>query len=76
MEPAAAPAPPRFAELAEEPAYNPQPRDYAPQFPGGARIRTGMNEHRAQPPTSLFPEANEESQPDLEKPTFLRNLRL
>jgi hypothetical protein len=59
MEPAAAPAPPRFAELAEEPAYTPPRREYAPA-----------------PAASLFPETDEGMQPDLEKPTFLRNLQL
>ncbi|MGD0682476.1 MAG: cell division protein FtsZ [Terracidiphilus sp.] len=76
MEPAAEPAPPRFAELAEESAYSPLHRDYALEFPGEVRNRTGMNENRNQPPSTLFPEAGEEAQPDLEKPTFLRNLRL
>jgi cell division protein FtsZ len=76
MEPASAPAPPRFAELAEEPAYTPPLRDYAPAFTSGARNRPALDEHRAQPDALLFPEATEEAQPDLEKPTFLRNLRL
>jgi cell division protein FtsZ len=76
MEPAAAPAPPRFAELAEEPAYNPLPRDYAPEFTNGAQNQAGMEEYRAQAASTLFPDVGEESQPDLEKPTFLRNLQL
>jgi cell division protein FtsZ len=76
MEPAAAPAPPRFAELAEKPAYTPLPRDYDPAFTGGARNRPALDEYHSQPAASLFSEANEEAQPDLEKPTFLRNLQL
>jgi cell division protein FtsZ len=76
VEPAAAPAPPRFAELAEEPAYTPPPRAYAPAFNGGVRGRAAVEEKRMQPATSLFPETDEEMQPDLEKPTFLRNLQL
>jgi len=76
MEPAVAPAPPRFAELAEEPAYTPLPRDYAPVFTSGVRNRPVLDEHRLQPAASLFPEPDEEAQPDLEKPTFLRNLQL
>jgi cell division protein FtsZ len=76
MEQAAMPAPPRFAELAEEPAYTPPPRAYAPAFNGGVRGRAAVEEKRMQPATSLFPETDEEMQPDLEKPTFLRNLQL
>jgi cell division protein FtsZ len=75
MEPAAMPAPPRFAELAEEPAYTPPPRAYAPAFNGGVRGNVAVDEKRMQPATSLFPETDEEMQPDLEKPTFLRNLQ-
>jgi cell division protein FtsZ len=48
MEPSAKPARPKFAELSEEPAYTPPPREYV--------------------------EANVETQPDLDKPTFLRRL--
>jgi hypothetical protein len=70
------PAPPRFAELAEEPAYTQPPREYYPAFPGGARNRPVLDDYRAQPGSMLFPEANEEAQPDLEKPTILRNLKL
>jgi len=76
MEPAAVPAPPRFAELAEEPAYAAPLRDYIPAFTHEASNRPAPEERRAQPDTTPFPEANEEAQPDLEKPTFLRNLQL
>ncbi|MGD0293633.1 MAG: cell division protein FtsZ [Terracidiphilus sp.] len=74
--PAAAPAPPRFAELAEEPAYTPPPRDYASEFSSGVRNRPSLDERRGQPDAMLFPQTDEEMQPDLEKPTFLRNLQL
>jgi len=70
------PAPPRFAELAEEPAYTQPPRDYYPAYPSGARNRPVLDDYRAQPGSMLFPEANEDAQPDLEKPTILRNLKL
>ncbi|HME57994.1 MAG TPA: hypothetical protein VKF63_06635, partial [Terracidiphilus sp.] len=70
------PAPPRFAELAEEPAYTQSPRDYYPAYPSGARNRPAQDDYRAQPGAMLFPETNEEAQPDLEKPTILRNLQL
>jgi cell division protein FtsZ len=76
MEPAAAPAPPRFAELAEEPAYNPLPRDYAPEFTSGLQNQAEIDDNSTKRPTTLFPVVGEESQPDLEKPTFLRNLLL
>jgi len=75
MEPAAAPAPPRFAELAEEPAYNPLPRDYAPEFTSGLQNQAEIDDNSTKRPTTLFPVVGEESQPDLEKPTFLRNLQ-
>jgi cell division protein FtsZ len=74
MEPAAAPAPPRFAELCEEPAYTLLPRDYASDFAGGVRIPAMMDDYRAQPAAALLAEADEE-QPDLDKPTFLRRLQ-
>jgi hypothetical protein len=74
MEPAAAPAPPRFAELCEEPAYTLLPRDYASDFAGGVRSPAMMDDYRAQPAAALLAEADEE-QPDLDKPTFLRRLQ-
>jgi cell division protein FtsZ len=76
MEPAAVPAPPRFAELAEEPAYVSPPRDYAPAFTHESSNWLTPEERRAQSDTTPLPEANDEAQPDLEKPTFLRNLQL
>ena len=71
-----APAPPKFAELSEEPSYTPPSREYYPSFPSGARNRPAQDDYRTQPVAMLFPETNEEAQPDLEKPTFLRNLKL
>jgi cell division protein FtsZ len=76
MEPVAAPAPPKFAELAEEPAYTPLPMDYAPSFSSRVRGPAAMEENRLQPAAKLFPETDEGMEPDLEKPTFLRNLQL
>jgi cell division protein FtsZ len=76
MEWAAAPAPPKFAELAEEPAYTPLPMDYAPAFSSRVRGPAAMEEKLMQPAATLFPERDEEMEPDLEKPTFLRNLQL
>jgi hypothetical protein len=34
-----------------------------------------MDEYRAQPAATLLTETNEEDQPDLDKPTFLRRLK-
>jgi cell division protein FtsZ len=76
MEPLAAPAPPKFAELAEEPAYTPLPMDYAPAFSSRVRGPVALEENRKQPGRMLFPETGEALEPDLEKPTFLRNLQL
>ena len=75
MEQAAAPAPPRFAELSEEPAYTLLPRDYASAFTGGMSNPAGLDGSRAQPAFSHITEASEEEQPDLEKPAFLRRLQ-
>jgi hypothetical protein len=71
----AAAARPKFAELAEEPSYTPLPRDYASDFGSGVRGSAETEEHRAQPATALFTESNEESQRDLDTPTFLRRFR-
>ena len=77
MEPAAAPEPPRLAEMAEEPAYIPPTRQYHPTFTSGERGPAAPDENRGQQDARLFPlTGEEEAQPDLEKPTFLRNLRL
>jgi cell division protein FtsZ len=76
VEPEVAPAPPKFAELAEEPAYIPPPREYFPAFTDDVNNPVGQKEYRPKRVTMLFPEADAESQQDLEKPTFLRNLNL
>ena len=73
MDLAAAPARPKFAELWEEPAYTPLPKDYAAQFAGGSGTVAALDEFRAQPAATLFREVNEEAR-DLEKPAFLRRL--
>jgi cell division protein FtsZ len=71
----AAPAPPKFAELSEEPVFTPQPRDYASPFSSGVRGPAALDECHAQPVATLISEADEEAQPDLEKPAFLRRLQ-
>jgi cell division protein FtsZ len=73
---AAASARPQFAEMAEEPVYTPLPRDYASDFVGGVRRDAEVVQERAQPVAALVPEADdEETQRDLDTPTFLRRLR-
>jgi len=62
--------------LSEEPAYVPQPRDYAPAFTSAVRGPVALDEYRTQPVAMLFPKTIEETQPDLDKPTFLRRLQL
>jgi cell division protein FtsZ len=71
----AAPAPPKFAELSEAPAYTPLPRDYASAFSSGACSPGSLDEYRAQSTVALISEADDEAQPDLEKPAFLRRLQ-
>jgi cell division protein FtsZ len=71
----AAPAPPKFAELSEEPAYTPLHRDYASPFSSGVRGPAALEEYHAQPAATIISEADEEVQPDLEKPAFLRRLQ-
>ena len=74
-EPEVEPAPPRFAELCEEPAYTLLPRDYASGFAGKVRTPEMTNEYGVQPASALLAEPDEENLPDLDKPTFLRRLK-
>ena len=66
---------PQFAEMSEEPAYNPLPRDYASDFGSAVRGEAEVEENIPQPAPALFQGAEEESQRDLDTPTFLRRLR-
>jgi cell division protein FtsZ len=66
---------PQFAEMSEEPAYTPLPRDYASDFGSGLRVQAEAEEQRPQAATALFAEQDEASQRDLDTPTFLRRLR-
>jgi cell division protein FtsZ len=75
----AAPAPkepeaPRFAELAEEPAFTPLPRDYASDFNAAPQGISMPDLHRPQP-GAAGRTANEEPQQDLDTPTFLRRMQ-
>jgi cell division protein FtsZ len=71
----AAAARPQFAEMAEEASYTPLPRDYAGDFSSGTRAVAEPEAQRTQPVAATFPETDEESQRDLDTPTFLRRLR-
>jgi hypothetical protein len=69
----AAPARPKFAELSEEPAYTPLPRDYAKEF-ASAHGPAPVDDTHAYPAATLFRESDDEAGHDLEKPAFLRRL--
>ena len=65
------PAQPKFAELAEEPAYTPLPRDYPLEYTGGP---AAADEDRGPIAPSPFRETTEDEPRDLDKPAFLRRL--
>ncbi len=79
IEPAAelvsAPARPKFAELAEEPAYTSLPRDYAPDLGNGLHPADTMEERRPQPVATLYAEQTTEQERDLDVPAFMRRLQ-
>jgi cell division protein FtsZ len=62
------PARPKFAELCEEPAYTPLPRDYATDLGNGVRPA-------AEPVGALFAEKADEDDRDLEVPAFMRRIQ-
>jgi hypothetical protein len=72
-EPVFAPARPKFAELAEEPAYTPLPRDFAPEFTGNVPPPPPLNGYSVQPVAINLSEAGDDEQ-ELDKPAFLRRL--
>jgi len=75
MEPAGVPAQPKFAELAEAPAYTPQPGSYEPDFGGGVRGPAALDEERAQATVNQSSQTGEEEQRDLDTPAFMRRIR-
>jgi hypothetical protein len=75
LEPAATPARPQFADLAEAPAYAAQSWDHGPEIGSDARGPAAVSNHPAPPAASLFTEPGEEAQRDLDTPTFMRRLR-
>jgi cell division protein FtsZ len=66
------PARPKFAELCEEPAFKPLPRDYSTDFGNGVHP-TSVEERQAV--TALFAEKSEDGERDLEVPTFMRRVK-
>ena len=74
-EPAETPARPRFAEMMEEPAFTPMPRNYAAEFGSAVREPVETAEHPVQPPSTLFTESGIEEQRDLDIPAIMRRLR-
>jgi cell division protein FtsZ len=69
------PARPKFAELAEEPAYTSLARDYAPDLGNGANPGEAAEERRPQPVGALFNETATEAERDLDVPAFMRRLQ-
>jgi cell division protein FtsZ len=74
-EPPEPPARPRFAEMLEEPAFTPMPRDYAAEFGSASREPVEADSNPAQPPSTLFTEPGIEEQRDLDIPAIMRRLR-
>jgi cell division protein FtsZ len=70
-----APARPQFAELAEEPAYTPLPRDYAPEFGTPMHATADQDDFQPRPASALFSDNDESTQRDLDTPAFLRRLK-
>jgi cell division protein FtsZ len=63
---------PQFAEMSEEPAQTPLPRDYASDFSNTGRVPAEAEDPGAQTQDPLFAETGEATQPDLDVPAFMR----
>jgi len=74
LEPMPIPAPPRFAELSEEPVFTLLSSDSRPAFTTGVSSTDGTNSLRAQPAPSHAADAGAEERADLDQPAFLRRL--
>jgi len=66
---------PSRAEIAEEPARVPLPRDYASDFGNGARVPAITEDYDAQQPVSPLSTASGEEERDLDVPTFMRRMK-
>ncbi len=71
----ASPARPKFAEMDEEAAYTPLPRDYASDLGNGLRAPEPFEDHRQQPVAALFAENGTDAERDLDVPAFMRRLQ-
>ncbi len=71
----AAAARPNRAEVAEEPAFAPLPRDYASDFGNSVRTPAITEEHVSQPAVSPLSAASGEEERDLDVPTFMRRMK-
>ncbi len=65
----------KFADLDEDLAYTPLPRDYASDFGNSLRVSAAADEYRAQPTAVLFTDPDEESLRELDTPTFMRRMQ-
>ena len=68
-----APARPHFAELAEDQAYKPLPKDFASEFESAARA--SADDHAPQYAAPGVTETGEEAERDLDVPAFMRRLQ-
>jgi cell division protein FtsZ len=68
----AAPARPKFAEMGEEPAYSPLPRDYVTDLGNGVHVADPFADHVTQPVAAALSEAGADSERDLDVPAFMR----
>ncbi len=66
---------PKFAEIAEEPAYTPLPRDFASDFGNGVRNPAADVPSAVQPPVSSLSEPSDETERDLDVPAFMRRMK-
>jgi cell division protein FtsZ len=64
---------PKFAELAEDPTYA-RREEYAPEYQLEERVQAVPEPPLRAPEPTPYRETNESTQPDLDKPTFLRRL--
>lgn len=70
-----APSRPKFAELSEEPAYTPLPRDFASDMGNGMHAAETPDHRAHTAPTALFVEPGAEQERDLDVPAFMRRLQ-
>jgi hypothetical protein len=74
-EPISAPARPKFAEMDEDTAYTPLPRDYASDMGNGLHASEPFDEHHTQPVAALFADSASDQERDLDVPAFMRRLQ-